>query len=434
MKNTFTAIFFLLFITSIKAQDGATQFSLKQAVDYALVNQTAVKNSILDEEISHQKVNELKGLGTPQITGSADLNNYLKIPTVFFGDQAITIGTKFTSNVGISASQLLFDGSYLVGLQASRAYQELSRKQTNLTKTETVINVTKAYYGALVTNDYLDQIQANIDRIKKTMDDTKALNTSGFVEKIDVDRIELSYNNLLVERDKINSLKIFNYALLSFQMGLPPTSKIELTDKLEDYPLAITTLPDSVDFNKRPEFALIKMQQHLQELDLKRYKSTYLPSLNAFGSFSANASRDKFNIFDTDKRWYQTSLIGLSLSVPIWDGLQKNSKIQQSKIALHKVENSTDQLKQSMQLGYIGAKSNYEYYIASLQTTKKNVELAKEISRQTKIKYDNGIGSSLEIIAAESSLKESNANYFNTLFETILSKIELDKSTGNINY
>ena len=217
-------------------------------------------------------------------------------------------------------------------------------------------------------------------------------------------------------------------------MGLPPTSKIELTDKLEDYPLAITALPDSVDYNKRPEFALIEMQHHLQELDLRRYKSNYLPSLKAIGSISANASRDHFTIFDTNKQWYQTSLIGLSLNVPIWDGLQKNSKVQQSKIALLEVDNSTSQLKQSIQLGYISAKSNFDNYIASLETTRKNVELAKEISRQTKIKYDNGIGSSLEVIDSESSLKESNANYFNILFETILAKIDLDKSTGNITY
>ncbi len=434
MKKLLTAFLFLFIISNVKAQDSTSKFSLKQAIDFALTNQVDVKNSLLEEEVSHQKINELKGYGTPQISGSADLNNYLKIPTIFFGDQAITIGSKFTSSVGLSASQILFDGSYLVGLQASKAYQELSRKKTNLTKTETVVNVSKAYYGALISNAYLEQVEANVDRIKKTLDDTRALNTSGFVEKIDADRIELSYNNLLVERDKIKRLKILNFALLEFQMGLPPTSKIELTDKLEDYPLAITALPDSVDYNKRPEFALIEMQHHLQELDLRRYKSNYLPSLKAIGSISANASRDHFTIFDTNKQWYQTSLIGLSLNVPIWDGLQKNSKVQQSKIALLEVDNSTSQLKQSIQLGYISAKSNFDNYIASLETTRKNVELAKEISRQTKIKYDNGIGSSLEVIDSESSLKESNANYFNILFETILAKIDLDKSTGNITY
>jgi len=434
MKKTVFLLFLLAFLNQAEAQDNSSKFTLKQAIDYALTNKADVKNALLEEEIAHQKVNELKGFGTPQITGSAELNNYFKIPTVFFGDQAITIGTKYASTVGISASQLLFDGSYIVGLQASKAYQELSRKQTNLTKTETVINVSKAYYGALVSDAYLDQVQANIDRIKKIFDDTKALNQSGFTEKIDVDRIELSYNNLLVERDKIKRLKILNYALLEYQMGLPPSNAVELLNKLEDYPLAITALPDSVDYNKRPEFALIKIQQHLLEMDLKRYKYNYLPSLVAIGSLIASANRENFNIFDGDKRWYQTSVIGLSLNVPIWDGLQKNSKVQQSKIALHKIDNSKTELKDGIQLGYISARSNYLNYIASLETTRKNLDLAKEISRQTQIKFDNGIGSSLEITDAESSLKESNANYFSALYETILSKIELDKSTGNINY
>lgn len=440
MKNSLL-LFIILCSLSVKAQN---TFTVKQAVDYALLHEAKVQNARLEEEVSRQNVREIVGLGTPQINGTAEVSDFIEIPTSFipgefFGGEpgeyiGVQFGQQWIANAGLTATQLIFDGSYLVGLKASRTYQDLSRKQTRATQTETVVNVSKAYYSALVADSRLALIEANIDRLKSLFNETRILNENGFVEKLDVDRVELSYNNLLVEKDKILRLKDLSYALLKFQMGMDPRQEITLTDKLQDFPLQDVAIPDSVDFNKRPEYGVIETQRRLQELDLKRYNSAYYPSLAAFGSLSANASRNEFDFFDTGKKWYPTAIVGLRLTVPIWDGLQRNSRVQQSKLKLKQVENSITQVKQGFSLDLLNTKSNYQNSLASLETTKRNRDLAIEIARVSRIKYQNGVGSSLDLVTAETSLRESEANYFNTLYDAIISKIDLDKSTGNITF
>jgi len=441
--NKILTLYLLCFaIGTSQAQENT--FSLKQAIDYALANHSAVKNALLEEEIANKKINELIGAGTPQINGSAELNNFLDIPVSFvpgefFDGEAgtffpVQFGQQYSASAGVSISQLVFDGSYMVGLQASKTYRELSRKQSKQTRTETAVNVSKAYYGALVAEARMEIIDANLERVVKLLSDTRAYYENGFVEKIDVDRIELTYNNLMVEKEKIQRYKSISYTLLKFQMSYPAAQEIKLSDKLEEIALKDTSMPDSVNLGNRPEFEVMLVNKRLQELDVKRYKSMYLPGLVAFGSFSYNNARNQFDIFESGLRWFPTSLIGLKLSIPIWDGLQKSSKISQSKLTLQKVENAMDLMKNSYALELASAKINFQNYTSSLVIVKKNKELANEIARVAKIKYDNGVGSSLEVVDAESSLREADANFFNTLYDTIIARIDLDKASGQINY
>jgi outer membrane protein TolC len=444
MKKILLLLVAFASITQVRAQDANSSFSLKQAIEFAMINQPNVKNAQLDESIAKNKVEEIIGIGTPQINASADINKFIEIPTSFvpaefFGGRsgeffAVQFGQLYTASAGITATQLLFDGSYIVGLQASKTYMELSRKSTIQTKTETAVNVSKAYYGALVADASLLIIDANIERVKKLYNDTKALNDNGLVEKIDVDRLELAINNLKVEKEKVERFKLLSYALLKFQMGFANSKALTLTDKLDESVLVVTNLADSIDYTKRPEYGVVNIQRQLQALDLKRMKAGYLPSLVAFGTASANASRNDFNIFNTDYRWFPTVIAGLRLNVPIWDGLQRKSQISQSKLTLEKVDNAMRLMKNGFALDYENAKATYSNNLSSLKIVKKNQDLAKEISRVSKIKYESGIGSSLEVIDAESSVKEADANYFNTLYETIISKIDLDKSTGTITF
>ncbi|MBK7886110.1 MAG: TolC family protein [Bacteroidetes bacterium] len=442
MKKLLTLFLLSFFIGSLQAQDST--FSLQQAIDYALANHSAVKNALIEEEIANKKINELIGAGTPQINGSAELNNFLDIPVSFVPGEffdgepgtffPVQFGQQYSASAGVSISQLLFDGSYMVGLQASKTYRELSRKQSKQTRTETAVNVSKAYYGALVAEARMEIIDANLERVVKLLSDTKAYYENGFVEKIDVDRIELTYNNLMVEKEKILRYKSISYTLLKFQMSFPAGQEIKLSDKLEEIALKNTTIPENVNLANRPEYEVMSVNKRLQELDVKRYKSMYLPGLVAFGSFSYNNARNQFDIFDSGLRWFPTSLIGLKLSIPIWDGLQKSSKISQSKLTLQKVENAMDLMKNSYALELESAKINFQNYTSSLVIVKKNKELANEIARVAKIKYDNGVGSSLEVVDAESSLREADANFFNTLYDTIIARIDLDKASGQINY
>lgn len=445
-----TLLFFLLLKLPflLSAQDKNTgsgsRFSLQEAISYALEHQPTVLNATLEEKVAKQQVNEIVGLGTPQINGTAEINDFIEIPTSFvpgefFGGEPgsyfpVQFGQQYTASVGLSVSQLIFDGSYLVGLKASRTFQELSRKQNKQTRIDAAINVSKAYYGALVFDQREAIIGANMQRVEKVMNDTRELYRNGFAEKLDVDRIELTYNNLLVERDKVERFKTIAYALLKFQMGLDPKAEIILTDKLETIKLEETTLAETTDVTKRPEYAVVQVQRQMQELDMKRYRSQHYPSLVGYGNLSTNASRNEFSIFDTDERWFPTAIIGIRLNVPIWDGLQRSSRVNMAKLKLQQVDNNLINLRNSLEVDYTNALTNYKNYKASLETTKRNRDLANEIARMSKVKYDNGVGSSLELIDAESSLREADANYFNTLYEAIIAKIELDKASGTLTY
>ncbi|HNR20432.1 MAG TPA: TolC family protein [Bacteroidia bacterium] len=438
--------FVILLIISKNAQAQQSEsfsFSLQQAIEYALQHQATTKNAALDVEIAQKKINELIGVGLPNITGSADINKFIEIPTSFvpaefFGGQPgeyapVQFGQPYSSSVGLSASQLVFDGSYLVGLQASRTYAELSKKNLEQSKIETSANVSKAYYSVLVNRERHDLLVANVQRIKKLKDDTKAMYDNGFIEKIDNDRIVLTYNNIVVEEQKVKRFLTISENLLKFQMGMDLNANLELADKLATIKMD-ETLPgeEKADASRRIEYSIMQTNKRLQELDLKRTRFEYLPSLVAFGSVSANASRNEFDIFDTDKRWYPTAVIGAKLSVPIFDGLQKSARIGQSKLTLQKIDNGFKSLEQGINLEVQNSRTQLLNNIEVLKTQRENKDLATEVARVSKIKYDQGVGSNLEVINAETSLKEAETNYYSSLYDVLISKIDYAKATGSL--
>jgi len=427
---------------TINAQQSS--FTLDDAIQYALDKHASVKNAVLDERIADRKVDELTGAGTPQIRFNGELNNFIDVPVSFvpgefFGAEAgqyipVQFGQQYSMSGGFSFSQLVFDGSYLVGLQAARTYRELSQKKTKQSRTDVAVNVTKAYFGALVSDARLDIIEANLQRVEKLMNETKALNKAGFVEKVDVDRMELTYNNLLVEKEKVMNFKALSYLLLKYNMNYPYQEQIILAERLEEIAKKKTTVPDKVNLENRPEYEVLSVSRKMQELDVKLSKAGYMPNLVAFGTFSYNNARNQFDFFSGGLKWFPTTLIGARLSVPIWTGLQNKSKLAQSRLSLEKIDNALDLMRNSFQLELDQARTNYRNNLLSLDFVRKNRELAKEISRVSKTKYDNGLGSSLEMVNAESDVREADANFFNVLYDTLISQIELERISGSIAY
>ncbi|MGB3949161.1 MAG: TolC family protein [Bacteroidia bacterium] len=419
-------------------------FSLPQAIEFALQNQNNVKNALLDEEISKNKVKEITGIGLPQINGSFDVKKFIEIPTSlvpaqFFGGPpgsfaAVKFGTTYNATAGFDASQLIFSGDYFLGLQASKVYQELTVKVTQRTKIETNVAVTKAYYTVLVNEERMALMDANIVRLKKTMDDTKILFDNGLVEKIDYDRLTVAYNNLTLEREKIERLLKVGLLLLKYQMGMDVADNLILTDKLADVKFDFTTQvsAEKFDYSKRVEFNLYETQQTLARLDLKRNKFSYLPTAFAYASINGMAQRNEFNIFNTEYRWYPTSLIGAKVNIPIFSGFQRNFKYQQSKLSLQKAENNLDFIKKSIDLELASSTTVLQNATATLENQKKNMAIAEDVFRVSKLKYEQGVGSNMEVIVAETALKESQTNYYNALFEALLAKIDFDKANGNL--
>jgi outer membrane protein TolC len=445
--QVFIAIIFILLHKTNFAQTaedtGKYSFSLQQAIDYALQNHHNIKNAMLDEQIAKNKVNEIIGIGIPQLNGSFDVKNFVELPTSlipakifnpFAPDDSyigVKFGTQYNSGAGIEASQLVFNSDYLVGLQATRTYFELSRKATQRTKIETIVAVTKAYYSVLLNEERIKLVEANIARLRKLMDDTQALYSNGFAEKIELDRITVAYNNILAEEEKIQRIKSLGYLLLKFQMGMPQTATLTLTDKLNDIQFD-ATLADKTDYSNRIEYALLETQKKAAYLQLKKDRLSVLPSMVLYASFSANAYRQKFDIFDTKKVWYPTELIGMKINIPIFSGGQKHYRIQQSKLGVLKVENDLTFIQQSIDLEASAAKANLQNALASLEIQKKNIVLAEEIYKTAKTKYEQGVGSNLEVMNAETSLKESQTNYLSALYDALISKVDYDKATGSL--
>ncbi|MES2132918.1 MAG: TolC family protein [Bacteroidota bacterium] len=446
------AILPLLFIgvgitTSVNAQNAGTQnstsFTLQQAIDYSLKNSPNYLNAEYDVENAAYKRKELLGVGLPQVNGSVDLKDYLEIPTSLlpaqiFGGPAgtftpVKFGTKYNATAGLSASQLVFSSDYIVGLKAAKELINLARISVYRTKTELASSVSKAYYNVLVNQERIKLLDANIVRLKKAFDDTKAFNQQGLVELIDVERLEVQYNNLVTEKEKTTRLIELSANLLKFQMGYKIGDPLTLSDSLTVNETDQSTLGGGkLDLSNRPDFQLLQVQQKLYGIDLKRQRLGYIPTLNLYGSYQYNAQRQKFDFFDQSQKWFKIAIIGGTLNFTLFDGLQRHNRIQQAKMAILKGENTIKNLELAAELETTMSQISYTNAYASLQTQKRNMQLAQHVFDVAQKKYEQGVGSNLEVTTAQTSLKEAQTNYYNSVYDMLVAKIDYQKAIGTL--
>ena len=425
------------------AATGVHNFSLQDCINYAYEHQDTVLNAKLDIKSAEYKVKETTGIGLPQISGSASFTDYVKIPTTlipgqFFGQPAgtfipVQFGVKYQSALGLNLSQLVFDGSYLVGLKASRTYKELSQRSYTRSKIDANVNVTKAYYQVLVSNEQIKLLDADINQLKQQVDQTVAQNKQGFVELVDVQRIQVQYNNLLTTRENTVRLLALNYQLLKFQMGMPVNDELLLTDKLESIQMADNTASVATDtsfYHNRIEYNLLETSKKLNELDLENKKANFYPKLTFNANYNSSYQNNSFS--DLYSHSFPSSFIGLTLNVPIFSGGQKINQYRQSKIAVLKSENDLQNAKNGLQLQANAARINYVNSLRSLDNQKQNQQLAQEVLRVSKIKYQQGVGSSIEVTQAQTALEDSDNKYIQSLYDALVSKVDLDKAYGKI--
>lgn len=453
--------------------DPAVQsFTLEECIDYALKNAVAAKNATLDEQIAEARVKETVGIGLPQISGSATVMHNQQLQR-FFGtyeenpeggfsffppgipgaqDGDVLAAQNFfqlknSGDISLAASQLIFSGSYLVGLQAASTYRELATKSKQQTQEQIIEQVTKAYYSVLINRERLELFNNNIARIDTLLNNTRALAASGFAERIDVDRVQVAYNNLIAERDKFVKLNELSQILLKFQMNYPLDGPVAVSGNIAEIEVAaeLDEYRDGWNYKERTDYQLLEVNKSLQQLNIKNLYAGKLPTLAAFanlgyatqsntfgGLFSTNSNVEDNGTIGPDK-WYRYTNFGLSLTVPIFSGLQGSYQLQQQKLNLLKIENNFDMLTKAIDLEIAQATTNYQNALKSLQSQRENQELASNIARVTKIKYEEGVGSNLEVVDAESALKEAQVNYYNALFEAMVAKVDLEKAFGKLN-
>lgn len=443
-KQSFILSLVMILFTTANAQESNNvNYSLQQSIDYAIKNSPNYLNSELDLKNAEYRKKEITGLGLPQVTGSVDLKNYLELPTQllpgqFFGAPAgtyipVRFGTKYNSTAGINASQLIFSSDYIFGLKASTEFINLSKISVTRSKAELVSQVSKAYYTVIISRDRIKLLEANVVRLKKILDDTKAFNKQGFAELIDVERLEVQYNNLITEKDKTVRLIGLSETVLKFQMGYKLSDPITLSDSLNINTDTFEELSSSkIDITKRPDYQLFKAQQSLLDIDVKRLKWGYMPTLAAYGAYQYNAQREKFDFLDTDQQWFKIALIGATLNLTIFDGFQRHNKIQQAKISSLKNLNTIKAIEQAGELEATVASITYNNAYQSVLVQKKNMVLAQHVYDVAQKKYQGGVGTSLEIVNAETSLKEAQTNYYNAVYDMLIAKIDYQKAIGTL--
>lgn len=417
-------------------------FSLQEAVNYAYEHQTSVTNAGLDVKSAEYRIKEVIASGLPQLNGSANFQDYLKIPTTlipgeFIGQPGsfipVKFGVKYQSNLALDATQLLFNGTFFVGVKASKTYKELSQRSFTRARIDVNVNVTKAYYQVLVSDEQIKLLDANLAQLKQQLDQTTAQNKQGFVEKIDVDRLNYQYNALQTNRENVLRLLALNYQLLKFQMGMPIDENLTLKDKLIDVKLdesAVAENTDTTFYKKRIEYSLSETQKKLYEYDVKRVKSLFMPSLSAFGNYTSSYQNNSFgNLYSTQ---FPASYIGLRLNVPIFSGGERINQLRQAEITVQKSQNDLYRLKDAISLEANQAKVLYFNGLQTLNSQRKNQELAREVLRVTKIKYQQGVGSSIEVTQAQTALEDADNKYIQGLYDAMVSKVDLDKAYGRI--
>lgn len=417
-------------------------FTLAECVAYAYQHQNDVKNADLDNKSTDFRLKEITGSGYPQINGTASFQDYIKIPTTllpgeFFNAPGtfipVKFGVKYQSNLGVNVSQIIFDGNYFVGLKARQTYKELSERSLTRSKIDVNVNVTKAYYQVLVSDKQIALLDANIKQLKQQLDETTAQNKQGFAEKIDVDRLDVQYNNLVTNRENVVRLLALNYQLLKFQMGMPIENSLTLKDKLENIKLE-DNLPqvgaDTTFYRNRVEYSLLEAQKKLNEYDLQSKKAQYLPKLTANGSYALSYQNNSFgDLYSTS---FPSGFIGLTLNIPIYNGGQRSNQVKQSQITVQKAQNNLDNAKNALKLEASKATVTYINGLRTLKNQQHSQELAREVLRVSRIKYQQGVGSSIEVTQAQTALESADNTYIQGLYDALVSKVDLDKAYGRI--
>ena len=416
MKKYLYILSFFAFISITKAQEKTMQLSLDEAIIFALENSYNAKAAKNDSKSAKEKVWETTTIGLPQINGQVDYQNFLKqpvslLPAAAFDNTTSTVetvedyfnlqpnrqpaapegfipvvfGTQQNVNASITLTQLLFDGSYLVGLQAAKTFLKISKQAEEKTELLTREAVVNAYGNVLVTQNSISILKSNIKILQKNYDDAKKIYENGLNEEEDVEQLEITLGNLKNQLNSVQRMEEIAYQMLNLSLGSPINTKLILTDTLENLAtenIQLDLISETFSVNNHIDFRIAENNREGNRLNMQLEKSKYLPSLSAFVNYGTQAFSDSFTFFDNDQRWFQSSLLGVSLNVPIFSSFSRKAKVAQAALDLDTADLRLEETKQRLSLQAQKAQNDYQFSIENYQTAKKNVGLAERIEKK----------------------------------------------------
>lgn len=416
------------------------EFSLTQAVDYATKNSVLVKNALLDYEIQEQSNRATTSQALPQINGNLGFTDNLQIPTTLIPGEFVQqpgkfiplkFGTQYNATGGITLKQVLFDGQVFVGLQARQASLDFYHEKQEITAQLVRSNLYKIYYQLLISKTQVDQIDANITSQKELLHNSTEMFKSGFAEQLDVDKATVQLANLESEKIQLNFNIASGYLGLKVLMGMPVRDSLRLTDTLTYEMIRDAALGDEYKYADRHEYQLLMTNQKLNEYDIKRYKKEYIPTASLTANYAQNQYTNKFDLGQKNT-WFPASYLGLSINIPIFDGFYKDANVKQAKLRLRQTMNNVDSLKNRIDNDVKTAQLRFAASLSTLDFQKKNMDLSEKVYQQTRKKYDQGLGSNLEITTALSDQKTAQANYFNALYNAVIARVDYLTAIGKL--
>jgi outer membrane protein len=468
MKNFLSLFVIVAFCTSNVQAQQVNQMSIDDCVAYALEHKTTLKSLKFEETLQQLKNSEIATATKPQVGFSASASGFVIVPKQrsaadafgnLFGsiyapikpeaiDQAIlqeiaaaSAGKKYNElqfalpyNISctLSATQILFEPSLFVALEARHGIEELTRINTERSAIQARYDITKAYYQVLVAQKRVALFDDNIALINSFYDMTSKLYKEGFAEKIDADRLQVQRNNLTIEKNKVENLIALSYQLLKFQMGMPLTEGIMLTDTLDISTIKRDALGAELNYDNRIEMRQLHQAESLQLLDMKRYQKSYLPTVVAFGNAGLGSSTKSFGDLFTYS-YFPQMLVGVSVSMPVYNGGKRNLQVQQATVSLQKLRNDMETVKQGISLEHTNAKTQLTNSLIALDNQESNIELAKKVYTVAQKKYKEGLGSSIEVMQAQTALKDAQTNYLGATYDVINAYVDFLKALGELN-
>lgn len=417
-----------------------SSFNLNEAIEFALQNNYDHKNQLLDNAITEEQIKEVITTGLPNINASVTYRNNFYLPTSiipgdFIGRPGTLIPTKFgTSNnadVNLDVQQLVFDGRYLVGLQARKAMREVSQHGVRLSEFNVRNLIKKSYFAVLMTMEGKEMLKQNRSILTKLLEDNQKIYKEGLIEELDVDRISLALANLEKEIAAAEGRYELAITALKMNMGYQVDLPMTLKDSLDMYfnQYASFVPNNNFDIKNRIEYNLINSSINLKGYDVKQQVAGYYPSFVAFLTTGTQAFRKEFNFFNQDK-WFYYGTVGIRMNVPIWDGNAKKFRLQQTKLGVDKTKNDLEKFQFAAKTEAIMAQINFKSAFRDFKISNDNLNLAKKINNKAKIMFKEGIGSSFELANSETELVKSTINLLQSKYNLIVSKIDYDKAVG----
>ncbi len=415
----------------MQSNSSGGSFTLEECIAYAFEHQPTLRQSEIDEAIGEREINAALSSWLPQVSAGFGYTYNIQRQVAAFGDQPIQIGTKNNSSLQLQASQVLYNNDVLLATKGARFTRRSLNQTTTFTKINTVVEVSKAFYDLLLTQEQLKILDENIARLEKQYQDARAQYESGIVDKTDYQRASITLANTRSDRKRTQeSLKAL-LAYLKQLMGYPVNQELNIVHDYESMQAQIQA--DTIQllqYENRIEYQLLQTQQQLLGLNTSYYRWGFLPTISATYNNSRLFLNNEFSqLYNTA---YPTSAAGLLVSIPVFQGTRRIQNLKRAQLLEERLQQELIETQNAINTEYQRALANYKSDYNEWLTLQQNVEIAKEVYDIIKLQYDEGIKTYLELIIAETDLRSAQLNYYNALYQVLASKLDLQRALGEI--